>query len=95
MPPTHPGTHLREMLDQRGWSQADLVFVLGCQLKTGFIRMRNGSLVFSPGVLIPIISALCILVATIYKRVTWFMIATAAAAGLLAVMTGGYVLITF
>jgi HTH-type transcriptional regulator / antitoxin HigA len=34
MSAAHPGAHLRELLDQRGWSQADLVFVLGCQLKT-------------------------------------------------------------
>jgi hypothetical protein len=68
---------------------------LGCQLKTGFIRMRDGSLMFSPGLLIPISSALCILFASIYKRATWFTIATAATAGLLAVMQGGFVLITF
>ena len=68
---------------------------LGCQLKTGFIRMRDGSMVFSPGLLIPITSALCILAVTMSKRITWFTIGTAVAAGLLAVMQGGYVLITF
>src|ERR1700692_504956 len=30
----HPGIHLREELAKRGWSQSDLIFVLGCQPKT-------------------------------------------------------------
>ena len=30
----HPGTFLRRMLDERGWSQTDLVFVLGCHPKS-------------------------------------------------------------
>lgn len=30
----HPGTFLRQILDERGWSQTDLVFVLGCHPKS-------------------------------------------------------------
>lgn len=30
----HPGTYLRQILDERGWSQTDLVFVLGCHPKS-------------------------------------------------------------
>jgi HTH-type transcriptional regulator / antitoxin HigA len=43
----HPGTRLRELLDQRGWSQSDLVFVLGCQLKT-VNQIINGKQGISP-----------------------------------------------
>lgn len=32
--PQHPGTRLRAMLEERGWTQRDLVFVLGCAPKT-------------------------------------------------------------
>lgn len=31
---THPGVRLRQVLDERGWSQTDLVFVLGCPQKS-------------------------------------------------------------
>jgi plasmid maintenance system antidote protein VapI len=30
----HPGIFLRQILDERGWSQTDLVFVLGCHPKS-------------------------------------------------------------
>lgn len=30
----HPGIHLRQILEERGWSQTDLVFVLGCPQKS-------------------------------------------------------------
>ncbi|WOJ91756.1 addiction module antidote protein, HigA family (plasmid) [Methylocapsa polymorpha] len=30
----HPGVELRQMLEDRGWSQTDLVFVLGCHPKS-------------------------------------------------------------
>jgi HTH-type transcriptional regulator/antitoxin HigA len=33
-PAKHPGTFLRQILDERGWSQTDLVFVLGCHPKS-------------------------------------------------------------
>jgi HTH-type transcriptional regulator/antitoxin HigA len=43
----HPGVKLREELEARGWSQTDLVFVLGCQPKT-VNQIINGKQGISP-----------------------------------------------
>ena len=43
----HPGTRLRAELEKRGWSQSDLIFVLGCQPKT-VNQIVNGKQGISP-----------------------------------------------
>jgi HTH-type transcriptional regulator/antitoxin HigA len=45
--PQHPGAKLRELLEERGWSQADLIFVLRCVPKT-VNQIINGKQGISP-----------------------------------------------
>lgn len=46
-PPVHPGIILRDILDERGWNQSDLTFVLGCNPKA-VNQIINGKQGVSP-----------------------------------------------
>jgi hypothetical protein len=69
-----------------GNDRTPLEYTFGFELGTGLLRMKDGGRQFVPGVLMPICALFCLL--AVRRQIPWLIVATALAAGTLALGHG-------